>query len=161
MNKRDLVWTIIKIAREHRKTVEKRVCSLGIHPSQHHLLMYIARNEFCTQNSIAEAMEISAATVAVSLKKMEKGGYIEKQTSNHDNRSNKIALTEKGKYVAEHSERMFDEVDRKMFSSFTEEEQVEFYSYMERIVSNLKSIAEGNPLLAKAGEHFAPQNKED
>ena len=60
MEKKHLVWGIIKIAREHRKTVEKRISALGIHPSQHHFLMHIAKNGSCTQNSIAEAMEVSA-----------------------------------------------------------------------------------------------------
>jgi len=140
MDKKNLVWDILKIAREHRKTVEKRICSLGIHPSQHHFLMYIAKNGACTQNNIAEAMEISAATVAVSLKKLEKGGYIEKQISRTDGRSNLIALTGKGVDVVEQSKDMFEQVDREMFASFTEEEQQQFHDYMERVVNNLKTM---------------------
>ena len=142
MDKKDLVWDIIKIAREHRKTVEKRICSLGIHPSQHHFLMHIARNGTCTQNSIAEAMEISAAAVAVSLKKLEKGGYIEKRSSQSDGRSNQIALTEKGEDVVKQSRHMFEQVDEEMFASLTEEEQQRLHGIMGRIVDNLKSINE-------------------
>ncbi len=140
MDKKDLVWDIIKIAREHRKTVEKRICSLGIHPSQHHFLMYIAKNGACTQNSIAEAMEVSAATVAVSLKKLEKGGYIEKRISQSDGRSNLIALTRKGEAVVEQSREMFEKVDNEMFASITEEEQQLLHNLMERIVNNLKTM---------------------
>jgi len=134
------VWDILKIAREHRKTVEKRICSLGIHPSQHHFLMYIAKHGACTQNNIADAMEISAATVAVSLKKLEKGGYIEKQTSRTDSRSNLIALTAKGEDVVTKSKDMFDRVDREMFASLTEEEQQQLHNLMERVVNNLKTM---------------------
>ena len=144
MDKKYLVWEVIKIAREHRKTVEKKVCSLGIHPSQHHFLMHIAKNGSCTQNSIAEAMEISAATVAVSLKKLEKGGYIEKQISRSDGRSNVIGLTKKGEDVVEKSKTMFEEVDQAMFASITEQEQEQLHNYMERIINNLKAIEEAN-----------------
>ena len=140
MDKKDLVWDIFKVSREHRKTVEKRICSLGIHPSQHHFLMHIAKNGDCTQNSIAEAMEISAATVAVSLKKLEKGGYIEKKISQSDSRSNLIALTDKGVDVVEKSREMFEQVDREMFATITEEEQQQFHNIMDRIISNLKSM---------------------
>lgn len=140
MDKKDLVWDIIKIAREHRKTVEKRICSLGIHPSQHHFLMYIAKNGACTQNSIAEAMEVSAATVAVSLKKLEKGGYIEKRISQSDGRSNLIALTRKGEAVVEQSGEMFECVDKEMFTSITEEEQYMLHNLLERVVNNLKTM---------------------
>ena len=142
MDKKHLVWGICRIAREHRKAVEKRVCSLGIHPSQHHFLMYISGNRACTQNSIAEAMQVSAATVAVSLKKLEKGGYIEKQISPEDGRSNLIVLTKKGEDVVVQSKLLFEEVDRNMFESFTEEEQKQLHEYMERIINNLKRLEE-------------------
>lgn len=142
MDKKGLVWDIIKIAREHRKTVEKRICSLGIHPSQHHFLMHIAKQGACTQNHIAEAMEVSAAAVAVSLKKLEKGGYIEKRTSLEDGRSNVIVLTAKGEDVVEKSRLMFEDVDEKMFNSLTEEQQMQLHAYMEQIIKNLKTMEE-------------------
>jgi len=140
MEKKHLVWEIIKIAREHRKTVEKRICSLGIHPSQHHMLMCIAKNGACTQNSIAEAMEISAATVAVSLKKLEKGGYIERHSSRSDNRSNVIALTRKGEDVVEQSGLLFEEVDEKMFAGISLEEQEKLHGFLEHIITNIKTM---------------------
>ena len=142
MDKKSLVWGIIKIAREHRKTVEKRICSLGIHPSQHHVLVHLAVTGACTQNQIAEALEVSAAAMAVSLKKLEKGGYIEKKTSSEDCRSNVIVLTAKGEDVVEKSRRMFEEVDEKMFDALTEEQQKQFYECMEQIINNLKTMEE-------------------
>lgn len=142
MDKKHLVWEVVKIAREHRKVVEKRICSFGIHPSQHHLLMHISENGSCTQNSIADAMEVSPATVAVSLKKLEKGGYIEKCCLPEDGRSKLIALTSKGEDVVEQSKRLFEEVDRKMFCSITEEQQEQLHIYMEQIINNLKTIEE-------------------
>ena len=140
MDKKYLVWDIIKIAREHRKTVEKRICSLGIHPSQHHFLMHLAVNGACTQNNIAEAMEVSAAAVAVSLKKLEKGGYIEKRISESDGRSNLIALTAKGEEVVQKSRLMFEEVDQIMFDCLTEEQQNQLHAFMEQIINNLKTM---------------------
>ncbi len=142
MDKKILVWDIIKIAREHRKTVEKRICSLGIHPSQHHFLVHLAVNGACTQNNIAEAMEVSAAAVAVSVKKLERGGYVEKRISASDSRSNVIALTAKGEEVVQQSRLMFEEVDEKMFDGLTEEQQNRLHEYMEQIINNLKTMEE-------------------
>ena len=140
MDKKYLVWDIIKIAREHRKTVEKKICALGIHPSQHHFLMHLAMNGACTQNQLAEAMEVSAAAVAVSLKKLEKGGYIEKRISESDGRSNLIALTANGEEVVQKSRLMFEEVDQKMFDCLTEEQQNQLHAFMEQIINNLKTM---------------------
>ena len=142
MDKKYLVWEIIKIAREHRKTVEKRICSLGIHPSQHHFLVHLAMNGACTQSQIAEAMEVSAAAVAVSVKKLERGGYVEKCISASDSRSNVIALTAKGEEVVQQSRLMFEEVDEKMFEALTEKQQNQLHEYMEQIINNLKTMEE-------------------
>ena len=89
MENRKLLWKIMKLNREHRKIIEREIASLGIHPSQHHLLMYLERNGQSTQSSIAAAMEVSPSTIAVSLKNLEKGCYIEKEMDLADNRFNR------------------------------------------------------------------------
>ena len=123
MENRKLLWKIMKLNREHRKIIEREIASLGIHPSQHHLLMYLERNGQSTQSSIAAAMEVSPSTIAVSLKKLEKGCYIEKEMDSDDNRFNRIVLTKKGEAVVLKSKQLFDEVDGKLFSALSEEEK--------------------------------------
>ena len=122
--------------------IERRISSLGIHPSQHHLLMYISRKGPSTQTSIAEAMGVSASTIAVSLKKLEKGNYIEKRSSPEDSRSNLIMLTKKGEDVVLQSQILFDEVDKLMFQGISEEEKEQLYGFMECIIKNLLSVNE-------------------
>ena len=104
--------------------------------------MHIAKNGACTQNHIAEAMEVSAATVAVSLKKLEKGGYIEKRISPEDGRSNLIALTVKGEDVVQQSKTLFEEVDRQMFEMISEEQQEELHVFLDKVINNLKTMEE-------------------
>ncbi len=142
MDNKCLVGDIMKINREHRKLVERRISSLGIHPSQHHLLMHISRTRPSTQTSIAEAMGVSASAIAVSLKKLEKGNYIEKRTSPNDSRSNLIVLTKKGEDVVLQSQILFDEADELMFQGISEEEKKQLYSFMECIIKNLLSVNE-------------------
>lgn len=139
MDNKYLVGDIMKINREHRKMIERRISSLGIHPSQHHLLMHISRKGPSTQNSIAEAMGVSASAIAVSLKKLEKGNYIEKRTSPSDGRSNLIILTKKGEDVVLQSQILFDKVDEMMFHGFLEEEKEQLQLLMERMIKNVTS----------------------
>ena len=71
-----------RISMLHRSVFESNVASLGIHQSQHHLLFHIAKSgETPSQKEIAEHFKISPAAVAVSLKKLESGGFIEKGRS--------------------------------------------------------------------------------
>lgn len=142
MDNKHLVWEIVRVGRGHRKIIEKEIINLGIHPSQHHLLMYLARNGESTQCSIAQAMEVSAATIAVSLKKLEKGKYIEKKNSAEDNRVNFIALTKKGEEVVRQSQQLFEDTDEAIFQGLTEEEKDQFHGFLERIIQNLKTMEE-------------------
>ncbi len=140
MENRKLLWKIMKLNREHRKIIEREIASLGIHPSQHHLLMYLERNGQSTQSSIAAAMEVSPSTIAVSLKKLEKGCYIEKEMDSADNRFNRIVLTKKGEAVVLKSKQLFDEVDGKLFSALSEEEKETLDGYLERLLYAMETL---------------------
>ena len=142
MDNKHLVWGIIRIGRGHRKLIETKIAELGIHPSQHHLLMFLAKNGPATQCSIAQAMEVSAATVAVSVKKLEKGKYIKKKSSAEDNRVNFISLTEKGEDVVRKSQELFEQADSALFRGVTEEEKEQFHGILERIIQNIKTLEE-------------------
>ena len=142
MENRHLIWGIIRIGRGHRRLLEKEITNLGIHPSQHHILMYLAGNGASTQCSIAQAMEVSAATIAVSLKKLEKGKYVEKKTSEEDNRVNFIVLTKKGEEVVRKSQQLFEDTDEALFRGLTEEEKKQFYGFLEHMIQNLKVMEE-------------------
>ena len=142
MDNKHLVWGIVRVGRGHRKIIEREITNLGIHPSQHHILMYLARNGASTQCSIAQAMEVSAATIAVSLKKLEKGKYIEKKNNPEDCRVNLISLTEKGEEVVNLSQRLFEQTDEATFCGLTEEEKEQFHGYLERIIQNLRALEE-------------------
>lgn len=144
MENRQLLWKIKKLNREHRKSVEREVTKLGIHPSQHHLLMYLSCNGQSSQNDIATAMEVSPATIAVSIKKLERGGYIEKRMDYTDNRFNQIVLTSKGREVVERSCRLFDEVDGRLFSGFTNEEKELLNQFLDRMIHNNLYSADGS-----------------
>lgn len=133
-----LSWKIIHIAHRHRSVLEKMFNSTGVFQGQHKMLMCISDNEFISQKEIAAHMKISTATVAVSLKKLEKGGYIEKIVDENDNRLNKIVLTDKAKAIVNDSKKMFESVESNMFKNFSDEEKKQFKEYLERIEGNLK-----------------------
>lgn len=126
-----------------KRTIEKRVSITGVYRSQHQLLMQIAHHPKSSQIEIAERLDISPAAVAVSLKKLEKGGYIKKDLDTADNRINQIEVTEKGKYVVEKSHLIFEEIEKTIFEGFTEEEIEKTGELLERIYQNLCRVQEG------------------
>ena len=123
--------------RTHRKLFERMVASLGIHRSQHFLLMSIDRNGVGSQKQLAERMEISTAAVAVALKKLEAGGYLERMAAEEDSRNNEIRITEKGRRVISESRAYVRKLDTAMFRDIDEESLKGFVKCLETMQKNL------------------------
>ena len=122
-----------------RRCIEKKLRALDeeIYRSQHRLLMHLGKEPDCSQNELAARLDISPAAVAVSLNKLEKGGYIERKTNSDDHRSNRVAITEKGDRMIRSSIRFFEEIDCGMFEGFSQEEMEQFRLFLERAHRNL------------------------
>lgn len=132
-----------KVARMQRCVVSGRVKQTGVYRSQHQILMYISANPDATQKDIARMHEVSTATIAVSLKKLEKGGYIRRAVDASDNRCNRLQVTEKGQRVVNQSYEIFQNVEREMFEGFTEEDFQKLEEFLNRMYRNMERMNEG------------------
>lgn len=134
-----LVCIFLRIMRRHHAHVERRIGDLGLHHSQHRMLMHLARQEgeLPSQKELAEALGISPAAVTTTLKRLEKEGYISRTITDEDNRRNEIRITEQGLSKVVESREIFETADRAMFEGFTEAEMATLLSFMERIDRNL------------------------
>ena len=140
---RSTFYKMIQVDRLHRSVFEKMHSAFGIHRSQHRLLMYISRRDTCpSQKEIAEHFGISGAAVAVSLKKLEDGGYIKRESLEKDSRVNKTELTEKGKRVVKQSEEFFEKSDFAMFENFSEDDYRFLSECLEKMMSGLKDFCD-------------------
>lgn len=101
------------------------------------ILEYLLKNGCCTQNELAAAMSVSPASMAVSIKRMQKSGLVEKVNDENDMRRNKITITDFGKSQIEKLHLKFDEIDQKMYAGFSNEELEQLKSYIDRLNKNL------------------------
>ena len=128
--------------RMHRKGFEKLVSQLGIHRSQHFMLMNIGRENISSQKELAARMNISGAAAAVTLKKLEAGGYIERVPDERDSRNNRIHITEEGKRVINASRDYISLLDRTMFQGIDEQSLAVFTACLEKMQENLSLFLE-------------------
>ena len=143
MKYKDLVMLFLQTNRLHKKLAERRAANTDIQPSQHRMLMYLSKAEVApSQCEIAKRFEISPAAVTVTLKKLEKMGYIEKNRSadDGDGRVNAIKITEKGILEANATREYFSFIDKAMFNDFTEEEMNEFTRLLHKVCLNLQQV---------------------
>ena len=90
------------------------------------------------QRELSDAMHISPASVAVSLKSLERGGYVEKLPGEADQRRKAVRLTDKGRAALAACHQIFREVDRRMFGGFTPEEMEQVRAFQLRMLHNLR-----------------------
>jgi len=135
-NKR-IIRQLIDFAKKHRKLMQHYLDETGVYQAQHRLLMEISHQPNASQAEIARSMDISPATIAVSLKKLEKGGYIQRVMDETDNRFNQITITEKGNRVVEQSKQIFETTEGKVLEGFTEEEKTMLSILLQKLNTNL------------------------
>ena len=119
-----------------KRSISKQVEKTGVYCSQHRLLMILGKHPDCSQTELAERLEISPAAVAVSLKKLEKSGFISRQCQENDNRVNQVVITEKGWKIIDLSTQYFKEMENAFLSDFSEEELKQLQSFLERMIKN-------------------------
>lgn len=93
-----------------------------------------------SQKELADLLHISPATVAASLKSLEKCGYVSRHPDERDNRRNLISITPKGRQSMETSRSVFLSVDHYMFHGFSEEERRQVFHFHRRMLKNLYQI---------------------
>lgn len=142
----DTVRLFITVSRMHHCEVERRVANLGIHHSQHRMLMQLSHCDHTpSQRELADVMGISPAAVTTTLKCLEKEGYVSRSMTDEDNRRNDVAITEAGRQKIEDSRLIFDSVDQTMFQGFSEDELQALSAYLRRMSDNLSASRPAMP----------------
>ncbi|MFT4105358.1 MAG: MarR family winged helix-turn-helix transcriptional regulator [Lacrimispora sp.] len=136
-----MMW-YMRIMKLHRCILDERLKETGVYRSQHQILMMLSDHSNVSQKEIAKRLYVSTATIAVSVKKLEKGGYITRIMDQEDNRMNQLCLTEKGKNMVGNSREFFQNVEKQMFHGFSNQELETMKEYLDRIYENLSRIQE-------------------
>jgi len=109
----------------------------------------LAHHPDCTQQALADFLHVTPASVALSTKRLEKAGLIEKHTDKTDKRRNRLCITEQGRQLSLEHRRSMDALDADMLKSFTEEEKQTLSALLERMIENLGASADhGLPCLS-------------
>ena len=130
---------LLHTGRLHKTMIDSRVKDIGIHRTQHRILMHLAKHEKTpSQKELAEHLDITPAAVTLAIKQIECDGYI-KRTQGKDTRFYEIEITEKGREMVSLTKELFSAADEKMFEGFSNEELDSFIGLMDRLQSNIKS----------------------
>ncbi len=148
MNSQDKIQSavgqFIRLDRLHRSAIERQVGEMGLHRSQHRLLMYLNRSQkTLSQAELARLLEVSAPAVTATLKRLEAEGYILRECSKEDSRNNVIQITDKGRAVLDDTRSRFSAVDRAMLKGLSDKDIEMFCTLTDKMYQNLKNYEEG------------------
>ena len=90
-----------------------------------------------SQREVARTLRLSPATVAVSLKTLERDGYVMRRADERDQRRNQVSLTHKGRRAVELCGECFRAVDEQMLAGFTDREKAQLTEFFKRMIGNL------------------------
>lgn len=111
-----------------------------IHPRQFPLICLVGKQEGISQKKISEMLKISAPTVAVSVKRLEKAGMVERKNDEKDQRVMRIYLTEKGRRLTETAKMYIEENEKALFRGFSESELCLMKRFFKQMADNLEGV---------------------
>lgn len=109
----------------------------ALHPGQAAVIKEVGKNEGMSQRELADALHIKPPTVAVSIKRMEKGGFLERKADEKDQRVTRIYLTDYGREIYDELTKLFKENEKALFQGFEEGEIYLFKRFCKQIIQNI------------------------
>lgn len=115
-----------------------------IHPKQVPLLCILEEKEGVSQKEISQKLNISPPTVAVSIKRLEKAGFVERRADEKDQRMSRIYLTAEGKEIIRKSRLCIEENEKILFKGFSESELCLMKRLFDQMILNLSEEVQKN-----------------
>ena len=123
-NMTELSRRIRKIYLLRRGLFGKLAADLEVDMQQNPILQYVKANPQCTQVELAKALAVSPASIASSIKRMQKTGLIQKEVNEKDLRQNRLSITQKGLETSEQCKAIAQSLNHKMFDGFSEQKAI-------------------------------------
>ena len=134
---KNAVKKMCRVTLLHRYAISTSLSGMKLYRGQPEILEYLNEHGDCSQKELANFLGVTPASIATSLKRMSKSGFIERTSDENDRRINRLRLTEKGKEIRLAGKSECDRVDKAMFSGFSDEEITAFSDMLSRITDNL------------------------
>lgn len=143
---RESIDAQIRTMRLHHRIVERRIEGLGVHHSQHRMLMKLSKlGTSASQKDIAEAMDVSPACVARTLKQLAAAGLIDR-AEGADGRCKAISILPEGRRLVDDSLAVFRKIGAEMFDGVSEDELAALTRTLRRIQANLSAMEQSETM---------------
>ena len=127
------------MARLFANALAERIRPLGLAPAQFMTLLELWEEDGLTQKGLVQRLDIEQATMANTLKRMERDGLILREENPKDRRAQLIRLTDKARALQDDATSAANEVNGIALSGLSEDERRGFISVMARVIGALQA----------------------
>lgn len=128
---------LLKLNALRRIATTRAAGEAGLHMGQLRVLEFIGHHRGCTQKDIADALQVTPASIALSTKRLQKAGLVEKQVDETNLRCNMLYVTPKAEEISRICRDKFDAIDAVMFQGLSDDELDWFDTLMTRMIENM------------------------
>ncbi len=121
-----------------RTEFNKAAAEQELFSGQQDILFKINENEGITLRELADMLGVTPATASVSVKRMEKSGFIIKKADETDGRIIRLYPTEKAKEAPLKIKEKMEKMDLTLKQGMTEEEINQFSRLLDKAISNIE-----------------------
>lgn len=132
-----LDFLLANISHLHHTRARQQLEALKLYRGQPPVLRLLWQEEGLTQTELSAKLEITPATMTKMLQRMEKNGFIQRQSDAEDGRVSRVFLTDAGRAVQSQVERIWQTMEEETFANFTLEERVLLRRFLLQIRDNL------------------------
>lgn len=126
------------MARLFAKRLAEQIRDLGLVPGQFPALVELWRKDGQTQKMLVQTLDVEQATIANTLARMERDGFVRREIDPSDGRSRHIHLTPKARQIEEVAKATAMRINEEALSALTPEEREQFIVLMRKVIAKLK-----------------------
>lgn len=128
----------IELAKVYFSKKYKVVSDIGIYPGQEALLDLVDKESGLSQKYIAKQLKIKPPTVAISLKRMERVGWITREIDSIDKRISRVFITEEGRKVLREVNVASKDLDKIVFAGISDVEKCLLRRILVQLIQNIR-----------------------
>jgi len=142
MDKNDIRFDVefAKVIRLYYARMQEKLAQVGLYRGQAPIMGLLNQYDGMSQKQMADALNLSPATMTVTLKRMEKAGLIVREMDGKDQRVLRVHLSDEGREMCKKGQEQCAIVSDELLEGFTAQEEAQLREYLERIARNMEAV---------------------
>ena len=139
MEHTEIICALERIMRSRTAAQRNVLLQSSLHVGQPAMLRFIVAHPGCSQKQIADDAKVSPASVAASIKRMERAGLITRRSDTSDTRCNRVYVTKAGEQELNFCSEGLSRIDAFITEGMSDAELEKLQTLFAKMIKNLEN----------------------